>query len=61
MSRRARVFWIAVLVPMAMLCFIFGVGYSGNDISKECRATGSFKHIEHDHEVLYICAKGKHK
>jgi hypothetical protein len=50
--------WIAaLLLGCAFLTAILAVGYSGNDIAKECNAHGRFTHVENDRKVTYLCLR----
>jgi hypothetical protein len=55
---RSSTVWIAGLIlGCSFLTAILAVGYSGNDIAKECNANGRFAHIENDHKVTYLCSR----
>lgn len=51
----------AVVAAPAIFLFgaIVGTGSSGRDIAQDCRVHSSFKHVEHDSEVVFSCQEMK--
>jgi hypothetical protein len=47
----------ALILGCSFLTAILSVGYSGNDIVKDCNAHGKFTHVENDRKVTYLCAQ----
>ena len=59
----SRMELIVTAVAAALSIFLFGAivgtGSSGRGIAQDCRAHSSFKHVEHDSEVVFSCQEMK--